>query len=90
MNDIMRRLGMQHPIVQGPMGGGPSTPELVAAVDRGDTSVSAAAEVATQPIERQLKLVAAGEKEIIAAASKIRTEKRERKAKARAAQRFGR
>lgn len=30
--ELLARLGIQHPIVQGPMGGGPSTPELVAAV----------------------------------------------------------
>jgi len=59
--------------------------ELVAAVDRGDASVSAAAVVATQPDEQQRELVARGKKEIIEAASKIRAEKRERKAKARAA-----
>lgn len=32
MNELLRTLGIEHPIVQGPMGGGPSTPELVAAV----------------------------------------------------------
>lgn len=31
-NEFLRRLGVEHPIIQGPMGGGPSTPELVAAV----------------------------------------------------------
>jgi nitronate monooxygenase len=31
-NDLLKRLSIQHPIIQGPMGGGPSTPELVAAV----------------------------------------------------------
>lgn len=30
--ELLARLGIQHSIVQGPMGGGPSTPELVAAV----------------------------------------------------------
>jgi hypothetical protein len=61
-------------------------PELVAAVKQGEVSVSAAAVVATQPVEQQRELVARGEKEIIAAASKIRTQKRERKtAQARAA-----
>lgn len=30
--DLLRRLGIEHPVIQGPMGGGPSTPELVAAV----------------------------------------------------------
>ena len=29
---LLRRLGIEHPIMQAPMGGGPSTPELVAAV----------------------------------------------------------
>jgi hypothetical protein len=62
------------------------TDELKHAVDRGEVSVSAAADVATQPVEQQRELVARGEKEIFAAASKIRAEKRERKnAKARAA-----
>ncbi|HMD50927.1 MAG TPA: nitronate monooxygenase [Bryobacteraceae bacterium] len=31
-NDLLKKLGIEHPIVQGPFGGGPSTPELVAAV----------------------------------------------------------
>src|SRR5260370_2835611 len=31
-NEFLRRLGIACPIIQGPMGGGPSTPELVAAV----------------------------------------------------------
>jgi nitronate monooxygenase len=31
-NDFLRDLGIQHPIIQAPMAGGPSTPELVAAV----------------------------------------------------------
>jgi nitronate monooxygenase len=31
-NELLSLLGIQHPIVQGPMAGGPSTPELVAAV----------------------------------------------------------
>src|ERR1700681_359997 len=31
-NDLLHRLGINLPIIQGPMGGGPSTPELVAAV----------------------------------------------------------
>src|SRR6185437_9980547 len=30
--EFVGRLGIEHPIIQGPMGGGPSTPELVAAV----------------------------------------------------------
>src|SRR5579863_6212316 len=31
-NRLLTLLGIEHPIVQGPLGGGPSTPELVAAV----------------------------------------------------------
>jgi nitronate monooxygenase len=31
-NELLNLLGIEHPIIQGPMGGGPSTPELVAAV----------------------------------------------------------
>lgn len=32
MNPLLNRLGIEHPIIQAPLGGGPSTPELVAAV----------------------------------------------------------
>lgn len=31
-NELLSLLGIEHPIIQGPLGGGPSTPELVAAV----------------------------------------------------------
>src|SRR3984957_5159344 len=31
-HEFLKRLNIEHPIIQGPMGGGPSTPELVAAV----------------------------------------------------------
>jgi nitronate monooxygenase len=31
-NEFLKRLNVQHPIIQGPLGGGPNTPELVAAV----------------------------------------------------------
>lgn len=31
-NSLLHRLGIEHPVIQAPMGGGPSTPELVAAV----------------------------------------------------------
>ena len=31
-NPLLTLLGIEHPIIQGPLGGGPSTPELVAAV----------------------------------------------------------
>ncbi len=33
-DDLIRRLGIEHPIIQAPMAGGPTTPELVAAVSR--------------------------------------------------------
>ena len=29
---LLEKLGIEHPIIQAPMAGGPSTPELVAAV----------------------------------------------------------
>lgn len=48
------------------------TDELRQAVDRGEVSVSAAAEVAIRPVEQQRELIAGGEKEIIAAARKVR------------------
>jgi nitronate monooxygenase len=32
MSDFLRRLGIEHPIILAPMGGGPGTPELIAAV----------------------------------------------------------
>ena len=32
MTDFLRRLGVEHPIILAPMGGGPGTPELIAAV----------------------------------------------------------
>src|SRR5579859_4977168 len=31
-NLLLKLFGIEHPIIQGPLGGGPSTPELVAAV----------------------------------------------------------
>ena len=31
-SELLKRLGIAHPVIQAPMGGGPSTPELVAAV----------------------------------------------------------
>jgi len=31
-NELLKKLAIEHPIIQGPFGGGPSTPELVAAV----------------------------------------------------------
>jgi hypothetical protein len=53
--------------------------ELEHAIDRGEVSVSAAAEVTSQTIEEQRELVAAGGNELSAAASKIRAKKRQRK-----------
>jgi N6-adenosine-specific RNA methylase IME4/ParB-like chromosome segregation protein Spo0J len=47
-------------------------PELVAAVEAGTVSVSAAADVATLPQEEQREIVARGEKEILEAAKTIR------------------
>jgi ParB family chromosome partitioning protein len=49
------------------------TPELVEAVDRGDVSVSAAAEVARLPEQEQRKIVAAGPKAVVEAARAFRT-----------------
>ncbi|HYL98089.1 MAG TPA: nitronate monooxygenase, partial [Blastocatellia bacterium] len=31
-NSLLEKLGIENAVIQGPMGGGPSTPELVAAV----------------------------------------------------------
>lgn len=50
-------------------------PELQSAVDEGRVSVSAAADVATLPKEKQVEVVARGEKEILEAAKQIRAEK---------------
>jgi len=62
------------------------TPELVSAVERGVVSVSAAADIASQPIEEQREIVARGEREILRAAQDIRA----RKAEIRRAQRIER
>jgi N6-adenosine-specific RNA methylase IME4 len=51
------------------------TPELVSAVERGAVSVSAAADVATLPVQEQQEIVARGEREILEAAKAIRGEK---------------
>jgi N6-adenosine-specific RNA methylase IME4 len=53
------------------------TPELVRAVESGAASVSAAAQVATLPIEEQREIVAKGETEILKAAKEIRAKKTE-------------
>jgi N6-adenosine-specific RNA methylase IME4 len=47
-------------------------PELQHAVERGDISVSAAADIASLPVNRQQEIVARGEKEILEAAKEIR------------------
>ena len=52
-------------------------PELVAAVERGEVSVSAAATIAEVPREEQAEIVARGEREILEAAKAIRTKKAE-------------
>lgn len=59
-------------------------PELVAAVESGRASVSAAAEVATLPKAEQQEIVAKGETEILKAAKEIRARKTEENAKQRA------
>lgn len=51
------------------------TEELIAAVDAGVVSVSAAADIATKPKDEQREIVARGEKEILEAAKAIRAEK---------------
>lgn len=58
-------------------------PELVAAVEAGIVSVSAAADVASLPAEEQVELVARGEKEILEAAKAIRAERADQKRAAR-------
>jgi N6-adenosine-specific RNA methylase IME4 len=60
------------------------TAALVGAVERGQVSVSAAADVATLPEQEQVEIVARGEREILKAASEIRA----RKAEARRAERI--
>jgi N6-adenosine-specific RNA methylase IME4 len=52
-------------------------PELVRAVERGEASVSAAADVATLPENEQREIVARGEREILQAAMQIRARKME-------------
>jgi N6-adenosine-specific RNA methylase IME4 len=52
-------------------------PELVDAVERGAVSVSAAADIATQPIEEQREIAARGERAILRAAQDIRARKAE-------------
>ena len=51
------------------------TPELVAAVERGDVAVSAAAVIAQAPPEEQVVIVAQGPKQIVEASKKVRAKK---------------
>jgi N6-adenosine-specific RNA methylase IME4 len=60
------------------------TAELQQAVERGDVSVSAAADVASLPQEEQADIVARGEKEILKAAVAIRARKNEERVAAKA------
>src|SRR5262249_40334290 len=52
-------------------------PELQQAVERGNVSVSAAADIATQPIDEQREIVARGEREILEAAKQLRARQME-------------
>jgi N6-adenosine-specific RNA methylase IME4/ParB-like chromosome segregation protein Spo0J len=54
-------------------------PELVHAVEQGKISVTAAADVATQPLDEQREIVARGEREILEAAKAIRARKAEQR-----------
>jgi nitronate monooxygenase len=60
-NDLLKRLGIEHPIIQAPMAGGPTTPELVAAVSNagGLGSLGAAYLTPSQITEaiRQIRLL---------------------------------
>src|SRR5262249_21634106 len=51
------------------------TPELRAAVERGQVSVSAAADIAAKPEQEQREIVAQGPREILEAAKRIRGER---------------
>ncbi len=56
-SNLLARIGVEHPIFQAPMGGGPSTPELVAAVSNAGGLGSLAA-----PYMKPEEIVAAGRK----------------------------
>jgi hypothetical protein len=60
-------------------------PELVRAVERGEVSVSAAADVATLPKAEQQEIVARGKREILEAAKAIRGEEARKRYEARIA-----
>jgi nitronate monooxygenase len=58
MNDLLTKLGIRLPIIQAPMGGGPSTPELVAAVSNaGGLGSLAAAYLTPEQIARDIAQV---------------------------------
>jgi DNA modification methylase len=59
------------------------TPELVQAVERGNVKVSAAADIATESLERQREILAQGEDQILAAAKAIRARRAEQSHAAR-------
>lgn len=54
-------------------------PELIAAVEAGEASISAAAEVATLPKEEQAEIVAKGEDEIVRTANRIKRDRKEKR-----------
>lgn len=58
-------------------------PELIAAVEQGQVSVSAAADIATLPQQEQTEIVARGEKEILEKAKEIRADRADKKRAAR-------
>ncbi|HEU4560160.1 MAG TPA: nitronate monooxygenase [Longimicrobium sp.] len=59
-NAFLRRLGIEHPIIAAPMGGGPSTPELVAAVSNaGGMGSLAGAYLAPEQIADEIRRVRA-------------------------------
>lgn len=55
------------------------TPELVAAVERGEVAVSTAAVIAQAPPEEQVVIVAQGPKQIVEASKKVRAKKSEKR-----------
>jgi N6-adenosine-specific RNA methylase IME4 len=56
---------------------GRGAPELIRAVEADKVSVSAAADIATLPVEKQREIVARGEREILKVAQRIRADKAE-------------
>jgi len=59
-DSLLRHLGIAHPIIAAPMGGGPSTPELVAAVsDAGGMGCLAGAYLTPEQLEDEIRRVRA-------------------------------